>query len=132
MRLNFFKGLSTRHCPWMPRPGRWFAIVRSFFYNIYISFIPRNTRQSKAPQVAHRLRFVGSTTFWPFWISGLRGFLGFGRRSWRSWRLGRLGRLGRLVMANDARHYPSALRNRGPILEALQEILPAKEGQEDS
>lgn len=31
-------------------------------------------------------------------------------------------------MANDARHHPSALRNRGPILEALQEMLPAKEG----
>jgi len=32
-------------------------------------------------------------------------------------------------MANDARHHPSALRNRAPILEVLQETLPAKEGR---
>ena len=37
--------------------------------------------------------------------------------------------LGAAVMANDARHHPSALRNREPILEALQELLPEKEGQ---
>lgn len=102
------------------------SVMPDHFLQNLFPYIPV-TRQSKAQQVAHRLRFVGSTTFWPFWISGLSGLSGLsGRRSWRLWRLWRL------VMANDARHRPSALRNRGPILEALQEMLPAKEGQEHS
>lgn len=33
-------------------------------------------------------------------------------------------------MANDARHHPSALRNRGPILEVLQDVLADKSAKE--